>query len=125
MRPEERDQGALLDIVLACRDIEELTAGWTEERFLDWEDLESKRTRYAVMHQIQVIGEAVKRLSGEFREEHSEIPWRSIAGMRDRLIHVYDDVNHVEVWRVASEEVPALRGKLERLIPPRKSDGAE
>ncbi len=64
-----------------------------------------------------VIGEAAKRLTRDFREAHSEVPWKAVAGIRDRLIHDYDDVDLNEIWRVATEEVPTLRRQLEGLIP--------
>ena len=59
--------------------------GFDKTSFInDW------KTRSAVLYQLTVIGEAVKRLSKEFRTEHSQIPWTLIAGMRDNLIHGYD-----------------------------------
>jgi uncharacterized protein with HEPN domain len=55
------------------------------------------KTQSAVLHQLLVIGEAVKRLSQDFRRDHPEIPFALIAGMRDKLIHEYDDVDLEEV----------------------------
>lgn len=69
------------------------------------------------MHQLLVMGEAIKRISSSFRATHSTIPWRQIAGMRDRLIHDYDEVDFELVWRVATQEVPVVRGQLEELLP--------
>ena len=79
--------------------------------------LEDKKTRSAVIHQIMVIGEAVKRLSREFRGENAGIPWTAIAGMRDSLIHGYDEVDFEKVWQVATGEVPELLARLEPLLP--------
>jgi len=56
-----------------------------------------------------VLGEAVKRLSPEFRSQHPEIPWRKIAGMRDWVIHAYDNVDIDELWNTATEDVPTLQ----------------
>lgn len=72
----------------------------------------------AVMRQLEILGEATKRLSDSFRAEHEEIPWRGIAGMRDILIHAYDHVDVVEVWRVAVEDIPRLLDSLGELAPP-------
>jgi len=109
----QRDLGNALDIVLACRDIEEFVSGFSKVDFFN-----SKLTQDAVIRNIAVIGEAAKRLSEEFRNQHSEIPWKSIAGMRDHLIHAYDQVDLERVWHVATEEAPALRRYLEPLLPP-------
>ena len=64
-----------------------------------------------------VLGEAVKRLSPEFCAEHPEIPWRPMAGMRDRLIHGYDVVDLDEVWLVLERDLPDLLQRLEPLVP--------
>ncbi len=64
-----------------------------------------------------LLGEAAKRLSETFRSAHPEIPWRLAAGMRDRLIHHYDDVDLVEVWKTVRRDVPELIAALEPLVP--------
>ena len=64
-----------------------------------------------------VIGEGVKRLSFEFRDQHPEIPWYLIAGMRDHLIHAYDAVDLEEVWKTISQDIPDLLNKIEPLLP--------
>jgi len=106
-----RDDATVLDIVLACRRIERFIAGFSKEAFL----LDEK-TQSAVVHQLLLIGEAVKRLSDMFRENHPEPPWRDIARMRDRLIHHYDAVDLDEVWKTAETDVPELKGQLEPLV---------
>lgn len=111
----QRDLGAVVDIVLACRDIQEFISGLSESEFLG-----DKKTRSAVIHQIMLIGEAVKRLSRKFRGEHTQIPWAAIAGMRDRLIHGYDEVEFEKVWRVATTEVPDLLERLEPILRPQR-----
>jgi uncharacterized protein with HEPN domain len=108
-----RDEAALLDMARALRLIIEFTQQMEEPSFLD--DL---KTQSAVLHQLLVLGEAVKRLSPEFRARHPEIPWTLIAGMRDNLIHEYDSVDLEEVWRTTERDVPRLLASLEPLLPP-------
>jgi uncharacterized protein with HEPN domain len=71
----------------------------------------------AILYQIAVIGEATKRLSQEFRQQHPEIPWRDIAGMRDVLIHKYDQVDFDVIWDVLQNKLPELLTLIEPLLP--------
>ncbi|MBN1866324.1 DUF86 domain-containing protein [Candidatus Sumerlaeota bacterium] len=103
-----RDEACLFDIFSAARRVAEGVEGIDYETFAaDW------KTHSAVQHQLTILGEAVKRLSPEFRQRHSHIPWRSIAGHRDVLIHQYDAVDLSEVWLIAKERIPELIGFLE------------
>ncbi|MEW5720736.1 MAG: HepT-like ribonuclease domain-containing protein [Chloroflexota bacterium] len=63
------------------------------------------------------IGEAVERLSQEFRAQHPDVPWQLIAGMRDHVIHGYDVVDWDEVWKTATKDAPDLLAKIEPLLP--------
>lgn len=74
-----------------------------------------------MIHQLLVVGEAVKRLSEEFREQHPNLPWRLMAGMRDKLIHEYDEVDIEEVWRTVQNDLPELLATVEPLIPSKPS----
>jgi len=65
----------------------------------------------------QVIGEATKRLSKEFRNSHSHIPWKDMAGMRDILAHQYDRVNLNTLWDVIQFDIPELLELIEPLLP--------
>lgn len=84
----------------------------TKETFL--EDI---KTQSSVLYQLAVIGEAVKRLSREFRAQHPDVPWQLIAGMRDHVIHGYDVVDWDEVWKTATKDVPDLLSKIEPWLP--------
>jgi uncharacterized protein with HEPN domain len=75
------------------------------------------KTQSAAMHQPMVIGEAVKRLSPDFREHQVQIPLASIARMRDRLIHGYDILDLDQVWKTCTVDVPALVDAIEPLTP--------
>ncbi|MEP0547012.1 MAG: DUF86 domain-containing protein [Rhodothermales bacterium] len=76
------------------------------------------KTRAAVLHQLLVLGEAVKRLPDSFRAGHPAIPWRQMSGLRDVLIHAYDAVDEEEVWRVLQHDLPTVLAQLEPLLPP-------
>jgi uncharacterized protein with HEPN domain len=107
-----RDEAILLDIARAARLVLEFKGGLDRTAFL--EDI---KTQSAVLHQLMVMGEAVKRLSTDLRNRHPEIPWALIAGMRDNLIHGYDIVDLDEVWKTADADVPAMLSLLEPLLP--------
>jgi uncharacterized protein with HEPN domain len=108
----DKDTATLLDIARAARLIEDFKGDLSKAAFL--EDI---KTQSAILHQILIIGEAVKRLSSEFRARLTTIPWKLIAGMRNTLIHEYDDVDLDEVWKTASVDIPALLSALEPFLP--------
>ena len=70
----------------------------------------------AFVRSLEVIGEAVKNLPQEFRGKYSEIPWREIAGMRDKLIHEYFGVNYKIVWKTVQREVPRLNEQIKEIM---------
>jgi uncharacterized protein with HEPN domain len=74
--------------------------------------------RRSVERSLELIAEAAKQVSADFREAHPEIPWRSIIGLRNVLAHQYGRVDALEVWRVATVEVPLLLERLAALLPP-------
>lgn len=104
------DAAALVDVEYACRRIALLTAATTREDFVANETL-----REAVQYRLIVAGEAVKRLTAEFRTEHPEIRWTAIAGLRDILVHAYERVDAMEICNIATRDVPELLGYIERI----------
>ena len=108
-----RDQGYLLDILLAARLVCEFVKGVSRTEFD-----ESLLIQSAVIRQLEIIGEAAKRISPQGRVEFGEVPWQHMAGMRDILIHAYRKVDLTEVWQAATVSVPNLISKLEHLVPP-------
>ena len=68
-----------------------------------------ERTAYAVIHALEVLGEAETKIPPSIRRQHPGIPWKEIAGMRNKLIHEYFGVDLDTVWKTASEDVPMLR----------------
>jgi uncharacterized protein with HEPN domain len=70
----------------------------------------------AFVRSLEIIGEAAKHVAEPFRARHGSIPWRAMAGMRDRVIHDYLGVDYEIVWDVVKNKVPALRLDLERIV---------
>lgn len=83
--------------------IESYTANHTENSFL-----KSDITQDAVIRQLEIIGEATKQISADFKQKNSTIPWSDMAGMRDKLIHDYIDVDLWIVWSTVEKDVPEL-----------------
>lgn len=71
-----------------------------------------------VIRNLEVIGEAAKRILEEFRKENPSVPWRSLAAMRDVLIHQYEGVSLPEVWQVVEKHLPEVRRAISALLPP-------
>ena len=110
----DRDATWLADILIAARHVQRFISGVSGPDELDADVMR----RSAVIHQMLILGEATKRVSAEFRQQHPEIPWASMAGMRDVLIHQYRGIDIEQVWAAATEAVPDLTRNLEPLIPP-------
>jgi uncharacterized protein with HEPN domain len=105
------DGTSLRDILIAAKLVQEGVNGFDKETLAaDWVRLS------AVIRQIEIIGEASRRLSKEFRLQHPEIPWREIVGMRDILIHAYDQLEIDDIWDTATRDIPDLISKVEPLV---------
>jgi uncharacterized protein with HEPN domain len=74
--------------------------------------------RLALTHLIQVIGEAARRVSSQFREKHQQIPWEAIAGMRSKIVHDYMNVDEDIVWDSVTQELQPLIDELRKIVPP-------
>lgn len=100
----------LVDILERARRVERFAARGRDE----FED--SDLVQDAILRNLEVIGEAAKRLPAEYRERWSDVPWRRMAGLRDVLIHAYQEVELDRVWNVCVSEVPALRQRVEEIL---------
>lgn len=96
------DRAYLLHIVAAIEDIFEFTRDGENAFHTD------KKTQAAVVRNLEIIGEAAKRVSAELKLANPSVPWRSIGGMRDRLIHGYFGVDLAIVWEVVRGDLPKL-----------------
>jgi uncharacterized protein with HEPN domain len=106
-----RDKALAADILLAGRQAVVFMSGMAQDQFL-----KDPKTQAAVLMQLVVIGEAVKRLSNEFKAASPDIPWKRVAGMRDRLIHDYHNWDLEEIWKTVQERVPELVQALEKHV---------
>ncbi|MBI2252692.1 MAG: DUF86 domain-containing protein [Armatimonadetes bacterium] len=95
----------------AINQIEEYVENIEYERFST-----NRMIQDAVIREIEIIGEATKRLSMEIREKYSDIPWKKVTGMRDKLIHDYFGIDFDAVWGTATKDVSDLKKRIKKAI---------
>jgi uncharacterized protein with HEPN domain len=108
-----KDPRVYLAHILEC--IQKVERFTTEGRSRFFQDV---MVQDAVLRNFEVIGEAAKRLDDVYRAAHPQIPWRSLAGLRDVLIHQYNSVDLDRVWAIVEGELPGLREAIAALLPP-------
>lgn len=101
----------LEDIVEAAEKTSEFIDGMTFEQFA-----RDDKTIYAVIRALEIIGEATRKIPPVIREAYPDVPWRAMAGMRDKLIHEYFGVNREVVWKTATEDIPALLSPIRHIL---------
>jgi len=104
------------DILNAIRAIENFIEGMNFELFK-----EDDKTSSAVIRKLEIIGEAIKHIPDDTKNKHSEIPWREIAGMRDRLIHAYFGIDYKLVWETINVNLLVLQKEVQRIVENFKS----
>ncbi|MBI4455956.1 MAG: DUF86 domain-containing protein [Acidobacteria bacterium] len=108
---ERGDLECLDDIEEAIRRIERYTKALNYDAFL-----KDTKTQDAVVRNLEIIGEAVKNISSDFRRRHKQVEWKQIAGLRDQLIHGYFGVNWEIVWSIVKEKIPELKLQVKELL---------
>lgn len=101
----------LKDILVAIDSIERFIAGMDLEAFQS-----DDKTASAVMRKLEIIGEAVKQIREEIRQKHPQVPWKEMAGMRDKLIHFYFGVDYHLVWRAINERLPQVKQEIQKML---------
>ncbi|MGE0086931.1 MAG: DUF86 domain-containing protein [Desulfococcaceae bacterium] len=103
------------DILDAMEKAEIIVRETSHEKFL-----QDFRINFAVVRALEIIGEATKRLSADIREQYPEIPWKDMAGMRDRIIHGYDNVDLEIVWDTVKKEIPKIKPLIQNILNDRR-----
>jgi uncharacterized protein with HEPN domain len=107
----KRDRAYLKHILEAISNIEKFVEGLTKEDFL-----ENVEKQYAAVRGLEIIGEATKNLSRELKAKHREIPWRDIAGMRNKLIHKYFGIDLELVWVTIKNKLPEFKKQVLKIL---------
>ena len=101
----------LEDILQAAQKAIAFVQGLNKDSFTS-----DEKTVFAVTRALEVLGEATKRIPQSFRDQHPEVPWRSMAGIRDKLIHDYSSVNTEVLWNTVTDDLPPLLPKIQRIL---------
>lgn len=108
-KPEYGDY--VRDILDTVEKVERFIAGMNLEQFSS-----DEKTVFAVIRALEIIGEATKKVPQGVRRRYPEIPWREMAGMRDKLVHEYFGVNLDVVWRTLTQDLPSLKPLITRVV---------
>ena len=117
MPHSHEDAALLLDMMDSARAIVEMVSGMGYSDYAG-----DRRTRRAIEREVEIIGEAARKVSEGLQDAHREIPWRKIVGQRHKLAHEYGEIEDEILWRVATVHVPELIDLLAPLIPPNSTD---
>ena len=111
MREVVKDKGRIEHMMYAIDNVEEFTKGVTLDEFV-----KSKVLFYAVVKNIEIIGEATYMLTNDFKQTHNTIPWQLIEKMRHVLVHGYYTISPDKVWETVQNDLPFLKEQLRELL---------
>lgn len=111
MREKLRDKGRIEDIIKYSENIRTMIDGVSYETFQN--DI---LIYYAVMKNVEIVGEAAYMLSAEFKESHPQTPWKIVQGMRHYLVHGYANIDVHELYNTAVNDIPILRQQAETYL---------
>lgn len=106
----DRNAQRVYHILQRACEIKHLTDGMSYESFI-----ENSLLVDATLYKLMVIGEAIRAMDDSFRVAHPDLPWKSIVGMRNILVHQYEDVDYSIIWDVITRELPAWTFRLEEV----------
>jgi uncharacterized protein with HEPN domain len=113
MSVSEADRAFLWDMLQAARLIQHTLSQISREQFL-----EDYQPQSIVERQFEILGEAARGVSAATRQQHPEVPWRKIVGLRNIISHQYQRVDYAILWTIGSAEVSSLIAALDPLVPP-------
>lgn len=113
MTDEARTAAALLDMVEALESIQDFVAGRTYDDYAT-----DRMLRRAIERELEIVGEAANRVPKGFQADHSEIDWGQIIGLRNVIIHRYDQIEDERMWAIITTQVPQLLAQVSPLVPP-------
>jgi len=99
------------DILEAIESIEKFVKGMSFDKFI-----KDDKTSSAVVRKFEIIGEATKWVSNEIKQKYPQIPWKEMAGMRDRLIHLYFGVDYKLVWETIKKRIPTIKPLMKEIL---------
>jgi uncharacterized protein with HEPN domain len=111
MKPEDRDDAFLWDMLEAARETRELMKGFTLKKLLA-----DARTRRALERTLEVLGEAASRVSAPLRAAYPEVPWTKIIGQRNVIAHGYAVIDHGRLFETVTDDLPPLIARLEEIM---------
>jgi uncharacterized protein with HEPN domain len=111
MSKKRRDKDFLSDIAEAMEMITRYTKGLTLKKFMI-----DRKTQDAVVRNLEIIGEATKNISNDLKTKYPEIPWKKLAGLRDKLIHFYFGIDYKIVWNIVRKELPKFINPLTKVL---------
>ena len=112
MRPEDRNAGYVWDMLDAARSVRDFTAGLTLEVYL-----RDRKLQLAVERALEIIGEAARLVSAEFKALHPDVPWQQIIAQRNVIAHDYGEIKQDRIWLVATGRIAELIALIEPLLP--------
>lgn len=109
---KRRDYRMYLQDIFECIErVEEYISGLSYEEFAG-----DQKTVDAVLRNIEIVGEATKHIPDHMRNEYPDVPWRKMAGMRDKVIHGYFNVIYTIVWETATHDLPSVKSKIREIL---------